>query len=139
MKSHHRLEKRERSRRPERAGCRLGIEAIESWEDREVTKRSARAHCAVNVVSGKAGPDTGKRAFAPTKITPVQDARGRHGDWERMHSVVLRYFEAVAEDGSIRRAAERLHISPSAVNRQILRLEEHFGTLLGCAPETDHF
>ena len=47
-----------------------------------------------------------------------------------MHAVVLRYFEAVAEDGSIRRAAERLHISPSAVNRQILRLEEHFGTPL---------
>ena len=47
-----------------------------------------------------------------------------------MHAVVLRYFEAVAEDGSIRRAAERLHISPSAVNRQILRLEEQFGTPL---------
>lgn len=47
-----------------------------------------------------------------------------------MHAIVLRYFEAVAEDGSIRRAAERLHISPSAVNRQILRLEEHFGTPL---------
>ena len=47
-----------------------------------------------------------------------------------MHAVVLRYFEAVAEEGSIRRAAERLHISPSAVNRQILKLEEHFGTPL---------
>ena len=39
-----------------------------------------------------------------------------------MHAAVLRYFEAVAEDGSIRRASERLHISPSAVNRQILKL-----------------
>ena len=47
-----------------------------------------------------------------------------------MHAAVLRYFEAVAEDGSIRRAAERLHITPSAVNRQILKLEDHLGTPL---------
>ncbi len=40
-----------------------------------------------------------------------------------MHAAILRYFVAVAEDGSIRRASERLHISPSAVNRQILNLE----------------
>ena len=47
-----------------------------------------------------------------------------------MHAAVLRYFEAVAEDGSIRRASERLHISPSAVNRQILKIEDYFGTPL---------
>ena len=47
-----------------------------------------------------------------------------------MHAAVLRYFEAVAEEGSIRRASERLHISPSAVNRQILKLEDHLGTPL---------
>ena len=47
-----------------------------------------------------------------------------------MHAAVLRYFEAVAEDGSIRRASERLHISPSAVNRQILKIEGYFGTPL---------
>ena len=47
-----------------------------------------------------------------------------------MHSAVLRYFEAVAEEGSIRRASDRLHISPSAVDRQILKLEDYFGTPL---------
>ena len=47
-----------------------------------------------------------------------------------MHAAVLRYFEAVAEEGSIRRASERLHISPSAVDRQILKLEDHLGTQL---------
>ena len=47
-----------------------------------------------------------------------------------MHAAVLRNFEAVAEDGSIRRAYERLHISPSAVNRQILKLEAYLGTPL---------
>jgi DNA-binding transcriptional LysR family regulator len=35
-----------------------------------------------------------------------------------------RYFEAVAEEGSIRRAADRVHVAASAVNRQILALEE---------------
>ena len=47
-----------------------------------------------------------------------------------MHAAVLRYLEAVAEEGSIRRASERLHISPSAVDRQILKLEDYFGTPL---------
>ena len=47
-----------------------------------------------------------------------------------MHAAVLRYFEAVAEEGSIRRASARLHISPSAVDRQILKLEDFFGTPL---------
>jgi len=47
-----------------------------------------------------------------------------------MHAAVLRYFEAVAEEGSIRRASERLSVSASAVNRQILKLEDYFGTPL---------
>ena len=47
-----------------------------------------------------------------------------------MHAAVLRYFEAVAAEGSIRRASERLHISPSAVDRQILKLEDYLGTPL---------
>ena len=47
-----------------------------------------------------------------------------------MHAAVLRYFEAVAEEGSIRRAADRLYISASAVNRQILKLEDQFGVPL---------
>ncbi|MBN9060916.1 MAG: hypothetical protein BGP06_15975 [Rhizobiales bacterium 65-9] len=44
-----------------------------------------------------------------------------------MHAAVLRYFLQVARDGSIRRAAERLNVASSAVNRQILRLEEELG------------
>ena len=47
-----------------------------------------------------------------------------------MHAAVLRYFEAVAEEGSIRRASERLCVSASAVNRQILKLENYFRTPL---------
>lgn len=47
-----------------------------------------------------------------------------------MHAAVLRYFLQVARDGSIRRAADRLNVASSAVNRQILRLEEELGAAL---------
>ena len=47
-----------------------------------------------------------------------------------MHAAVLRYFDQVARHGSIRRAAEALHVASSAVNRQILKLEEEVGTPL---------
>ena len=47
-----------------------------------------------------------------------------------MHAAVLHYFVAVADSGSIRRASERLNISASAVNRQILKIEDYFGTPL---------
>ncbi|MEH6633365.1 MAG: LysR family transcriptional regulator [Halopseudomonas aestusnigri] len=44
-----------------------------------------------------------------------------------LYSPALRYFVAVAEHGSIREAARQLNIASSAVNRQILGLEEEFG------------
>jgi DNA-binding transcriptional LysR family regulator len=43
-----------------------------------------------------------------------------------MQVTTYRYFLAVAETGSIRRAAERAHISPSAISRQIQLLEHAF-------------
>ena len=42
----------------------------------------------------------------------------------------LLYVDQVSRDGSIRKAAERLHLSASAVNRQLLRLEEELGVTL---------
>ncbi|MCG8359542.1 MAG: LysR family transcriptional regulator [Kiloniellales bacterium] len=47
-----------------------------------------------------------------------------------MHAPVLRYFEAVVATGSMRRAAERLNVASSAINRQIIRLEQDLGTTL---------
>jgi DNA-binding transcriptional LysR family regulator len=47
-----------------------------------------------------------------------------------MHAAVLRYFEAVAHAGSIRKAAEQLNIAASAINRQILKLEDRLGASL---------
>lgn len=42
----------------------------------------------------------------------------------------LRYFLEVARAGSIRAAAERLHVAPSAVSRHIRRLEDELGARL---------
>ncbi len=47
-----------------------------------------------------------------------------------MHAPVLKYFIEVAERGSIRKAAESLNVASSAVNRQILKLEDEMGVLL---------
>jgi DNA-binding transcriptional LysR family regulator len=47
-----------------------------------------------------------------------------------MHAAVLRYLDQVARHGSIRRAADLLHVASSAVNRQILRLEAEIGVTL---------
>ncbi|MEH6579821.1 MAG: LysR family transcriptional regulator [Amphritea sp.] len=44
-----------------------------------------------------------------------------------MHAVVLSYLDQVARQGSIRKAAKILNVSSSAVNRQVLKLEEEFG------------
>lgn len=44
-----------------------------------------------------------------------------------MHASVLRYFTEVARSGSIRKAAQRLFVASSAVNRQILQLESELG------------
>ncbi|MBV8046958.1 MAG: LysR family transcriptional regulator [Paludibacterium sp.] len=47
-----------------------------------------------------------------------------------MQISTYRYFLAVAETGSIRRAAEQVHVSPSALSRQIQLLEHAFQSAL---------
>lgn len=47
-----------------------------------------------------------------------------------LHSRAAIYFDEVAKRGSIRGASETLHIAPSAIDRQILLLEEHLGVPL---------
>lgn len=42
----------------------------------------------------------------------------------------LRYFDEAVKQGSIRKAADRLHVASSAVNRQLLQLEEEMGVRL---------
>ena len=45
-----------------------------------------------------------------------------------VHARILRYLDEVVRCGSIRQAAEKLTIASSAINRQILDLEEGLGT-----------
>jgi DNA-binding transcriptional LysR family regulator len=44
-----------------------------------------------------------------------------------LHSRMLRYLDEVARCGSIRKAADHLNVAASAINRQILALEEEIG------------
>ncbi|WP_370940398.1 LysR family transcriptional regulator [Amycolatopsis sp. cg13] len=44
-----------------------------------------------------------------------------------LHSRLLQYIDEVARLGSIRAAGARLHVAPSAINRQILLLEAELG------------
>jgi DNA-binding transcriptional LysR family regulator len=46
------------------------------------------------------------------------------------HTRFLRYVDEIARSGSIAKAAERLHIAPSAVNRRLQDIEEEIGTQL---------
>lgn len=45
-----------------------------------------------------------------------------------LHSRLLKYLDEVARSGSIRKAAARLNVASSAINRQILALESEIGT-----------
>jgi DNA-binding transcriptional LysR family regulator len=45
-----------------------------------------------------------------------------------LHARLLRYLDEVARSGSIRKAANRLNVASSAVNRQILALEQDIGS-----------
>lgn len=47
-----------------------------------------------------------------------------------MHAVALVYFREVVRTGSVRKAANFLDVAPSALNRQILKLEAEFGARL---------
>ena len=46
------------------------------------------------------------------------------------HLRILRYVDEVARTGSIRKAADQLNVTASAVNRRIMDLEEELGTPL---------
>jgi DNA-binding transcriptional LysR family regulator len=48
----------------------------------------------------------------------------------RIHAPALQYFDVVRRAGSIREGARRLNVASSAVNRQILKLEEEIGAAL---------
>ena len=50
-----------------------------------------------------------------------------HKATKMRHQLVLKYIEKIARTGSLRSAAEELSITPSALNRRILGVEEELG------------
>ena len=81
-------------------------------------------------MGGSPGRWTRKSMRASWRIQSLLEVRASIRADDGMHSSSLQYFKAVAEEGSIRKAAERASVSGSAINRQILKLEAYFGTLL---------
>jgi len=53
-----------------------------------------------------------------------------HGTLHQSRSRSFAYFEAVAQHGSMRKAAGTLNVASSALNRQILDLEANLGVHL---------
>ncbi|ARP84206.1 hypothetical protein CAL12_27580 [Bordetella genomosp. 8] len=49
---------------------------------------------------------------------------------QHLDLTALRYFSVAAATGSIRLASARLHVTPSAISRQIAKLEHRLGTVL---------
>lgn len=52
------------------------------------------------------------------------------GEWAPVELRHLRYFVAVAEEGAMARAAERLHVTQPSLSRQLRQLERDIGTPL---------
>lgn len=66
--------------------------------------------------------------LSPLPMRQRRAAPFLHGRRPMNHLRFLRYVDEVARCGSIRQAAERLHVAASAVNRRILDLEDELGT-----------
>jgi DNA-binding transcriptional LysR family regulator len=66
-----------------------------------------------------------KRAARP--VASITPPAGRALKASRLHSNAVVYFDAVRRHGSIREAARQLNMASSAVNRQVLKLEQEIG------------
>jgi DNA-binding transcriptional LysR family regulator len=85
---------------------------------REIS-HAAMSPTAPNRASGSVKPNerrtSPRTASAPKRLRPPR---------------LLTYVDAVARHGSIRKAADALNVAPSALNRQVLDLEDDLGTAL---------
>jgi DNA-binding transcriptional LysR family regulator len=66
----------------------------------------------------------------PAAGTSAEPATGGLQRWRLQPPSIFSYLDAVAHHGSIRKAADALHIASSALNRRILDLEEDVGSPL---------
>src|SRR5207247_4335338 len=59
--------------------------------------------------------------------SPFRRSGGARRTDAMLHSRLLKYLDEVARVGSIRKASVRLNVASSAINRQILALENELG------------
>ena len=74
--------------------------------------------------------DTDRKLEVKVRDTPAPSESGRPGYPRLRPTDNHLYFDAVARHGSIRKAADVLHIASSALNRRMLDLEEEVGAPL---------
>ena len=73
----------------------------------------------------QAGPTLSRTILARSWPNGDCLARGdRMSAFMHVHLIALRYFGETVRHGSMRQAAETLHVAASAINRQILKLED---------------
>lgn len=66
----------------------------------------------------------------PAALSPSEPASNGLQRWRLQPPSIFSYLDAVAHHGSIRKAAEALHVASSALNRRILDLEADVGSPL---------
>ncbi len=106
--------------------------AISPWQRDETTARPATNHSpsgCTNDFSMILSPRTTGRWTFGSAFEARRAIPGCEGSIVplRIHSSAIRYFDAVRRAKSIREAARQLNVASSAVNRQIIKLEEEIG------------
>jgi DNA-binding transcriptional LysR family regulator len=82
--------------------------------------KSQRSPAAAGIVSNSTVIEFGGRA----RIDLHRGEELMPSSFMHVHLVALKYFGETVRTGSMRQAAERLHVAASAINRQILKLED---------------
>ena len=65
---------------------------------------------------------------AANRLSCRRKPQGAAARDDHVHAAALFYFREVTRAGSIRKAAATLNVAASALNRQILKLEDELGT-----------
>ena len=113
---------------------RLGLRSCFAWLNylEQKTAMSSRAWTALALHGILRRIVARKRAHPPPPPRETDEASDRQatGSWRLQPPAIFSYLDAVAHHGSIRKAADALHIASSALNRRVLDLEAEVGSPL---------